>query len=191
MKSLRPVVLVTLAALLAAACASPRARKNAADQKNAAANKGGESESGAAPDVNVEEASLRGKDFQSVDALETIHFDYDSASLKDEQLQTLKNNAEYLKAHAGIEVLVAGFCDERGTIEYNLALGQKRAKEVREYYIRLGVPGKSVATISYGKESPNCSESTEECWAKNRRAETRVRINVSQNGKPKKTEDNE
>jgi len=77
---------------------------------------------------------------------------------------------------------VAGHCDERGTIEYNLALGQRRAKEVRDYYLRLGVSGKSVATISYGKESPLCREANEECWAKNRRAETRIRTGTAANG---------
>ena len=180
MKSLRPLLLISLAALFATACAGAR-RKNAADDasKKAAADKAGSEADTAAPDVNVEEASLRGKDFQSVDALEAIHFDYDSASLKEEQTSTLKNNAEYLKSHPSIEILVAGFCDDRGTTEYNLALGQKRAKEVRDYYIRLGINGKSVATISYGKESPSCSEPNEQCWSQNRRAETRVRVNVA------------
>ena len=70
--------------------------------------------------------------------------------------------------------LVAGHTDERGTVAYNLALGQKRAKEVRDYYIRLGVDGTKLATISYGKEQPACNVSDDECWLKNRRAETRV-----------------
>ena len=186
MKSLRPLIFVALSALLGSACAGARARKNpAADDKKNAAKKPGEGEA-VVPDVNVEEASLRGKNFQNVDALEAIHFDYDSASLKEEQTTTLKNNAEYLKAHGGVEVLVAGFCDDRGTTEYNLALGQKRAKEVRDYYVHLGIPAKSVATISYGKESPSCAEATEDCWTQNRRAETRVRVNASDN--PKKDE---
>ena len=75
--------------------------------------------------------------------------------------------------------MAAGYCDERGTVEYNLALGQKRAKEVREYYIRLGIPGQTLATISYGKEAPLCSASNDDCWAQNRRAETRVRSRIS------------
>ena len=171
--SFRPIVFVTLAVALAAACATP-AGKKAADGKDAAKT-GADAQGGVIPDVNVEEASLRGKDFQTVEGLATIRFDYDSASLKGPQLETLKKNAEYLKAHRAIEVLVAGHCDERGTTEYNLALGQKRAKEVRDYYIRLGVAGLSVATISYGKESPSCAQPTEACWAANRRAETRIR----------------
>jgi peptidoglycan-associated lipoprotein len=170
-KTLRSILMLTLAAGLAA-CSTPRAKK---DQDGKTGAQGDTGPNASIPDVNVEEASLRGKDFQTIDALQTIRFDYDSAALKGPQLDTLKKNAAYLKSHPNVEVLVAGHCDERGTTEYNLALGQKRAKEVRDYYIRLGVSGRAVATISYGKESPTCSEPTEECWAANRRAETRVR----------------
>ena len=172
--NLRRFVILALAAGLSA-CATQGAKKG---QEGKNAGQGEAGQNATIPDVNVEEASLRGKDFQTIDALETIHFDYDSAALKGPQLETLKKNADYLKAHPNIEVLVAGHCDERGTTEYNLALGQKRAKEVRDYYIRLGVAGRSVATISYGKESPTCAESNEECWATNRRAETRVRVSA-------------
>ncbi len=125
--------------------------------------------------IDVIEASLRGEKFQSAEGLQSITFDYDSASLSDEALGTLKANASFLKEHPGLEILAAGFCDERGTVEYNLALGQKRAKEVREYYIRLGLPGTAVATISYGKEDPICTQPTEECWRQNRRADTKAR----------------
>jgi len=69
-------------------------------------------------------------------------------------------------------VQVAGRCDQRGTVAYNLALGQRRATSVRDYYIKLGVSGGRVATISYGKEDPVCEEASEECWSKNRTATT-------------------
>ena len=101
--------------------------------------------------------------------------DYDSASLSEDTLATLKENAAVLKARKGAVALVAGHTDERGTVAYNIALGQKRAKEVRDYYIRLGVDGRKLATISYGKEMPACSTSDEDCWGRNRRAETRLR----------------
>ncbi|MBI4676517.1 MAG: OmpA family protein [Elusimicrobia bacterium] len=136
------------------------------------------------PAVDVTEASIRGSEFTTTPELATIYFEYDSYALKDEALEALKKNAAYLKDHKDLEVLVAGHCDQRGTIEYNLSLGQNRAKGVREYYIRLGVPGKSVATISYGKESPACAEMTEDCWSKNRRAETRVRSRTASAGAP-------
>jgi len=180
MKNLRLFGFIGLAALAAACATAPKKATDTTPAKTASDNP----TPVAQPGVDAEEASLRGKDFQSIEGLTAIHFDYDSAKLKDAQLDALKKNAGYLKDHPNLEVLVAGFCDERGTTEYNLALGQKRAKEVREYYIRLGVPGRSLATISYGKENPSCSEHTESCWAQNRRAETRVRLTVSDNQKP-------
>jgi peptidoglycan-associated lipoprotein len=172
MRSTR-LIATALVLALASGCAGSRAKKDKKEGKDAAANKGPEAPYN--PSVDVTEASLRGDDFVATADLSTIYFDYDSFSLKQSALDALKRNAAYLKDHRDVEVLVAGHCDERGTIEYNLALGQKRAKEVREYYIRLGVDGKAVATISYGREKPNCAESTEECWSKNRRAETLAR----------------
>ena len=187
MNKLRALLFVTLAAFVAGACATPRAKKKGADGMDSAKTQSQQDDGSAAiPEVDVQEASIHGKDFVPVAGLEPIYFDYDSATLKEAQLDILKKNAERIKTRRNEEILVAGFCDDRGTTEYNLALGQKRAKEVREYYIRLGVPGKSVATISYGKESPSCAEQTEECWGQNRRAETRVRQRVSNNGKDEK-----
>lgn len=184
-----PFSLAALAALLAASCAPARRVKKpltAAESQQSAESKAKAGAQGPeaayTPGVDVTEASLRGAEFAAVPGLAPIYFDYDSASLKDASLEALKKNARQLKEQPDMEVLIAGFCDERGTVEYNLALGQKRAKEVREYYIRLGVPGKSIATISYGKESPVCGESSEDCWGKNRRAETRVRARTAANG---------
>lgn len=169
---------IVLAALAAAACAPKQVKQPPAVPQAAAK----PADSLQAPGVETTEASIRGGDFVNVEGVDAIYFDYDSANLSAKALDGLKKNAEYLKAHPSSDVEVAGFCDERGTVEYNLALGQKRAKEVREYYMRLGVPGKSIATISYGKEQPVCSESTEACWAKNRRAETRLRAPTASTG---------
>ncbi len=167
---------VLACALALSGCTSGNMRlKRQAGEGKAGSKTDSESEKPYVPGVEVTEASLRGSEFTSVPELETIHFDYDSATLGDAPLASLKKNAEYLKARDELDVRIAGYCDERGTVEYNLALGQKRAQTVREYYIRLGVPGASLATISYGKESPTCSESTEDCWTQNRRAETGVR----------------
>lgn len=133
-----------------------------------------------APNLEIQEstdteASLRGGEFISQENIVTVNFDYDSSALSDAARQALQNNAAILKTHKDWTVMVEGHCDQRGTIEYNLALGQKRAKEARDYYIRLGVAGNSLGTISYGKEKPLCEEETETCWQKNRRAETKVR----------------
>ena len=170
-----------IAVFLVAGCASNRRLKKELPADKAAADKA--AEPAYTPGVDVTEASLRGGEFAPTPDLAVIYFDYDSFSLKEGSLEALKKNASYLKDHRDLEVLVTGNCDERGTIEYNLALGQKRAKEVREYYVRLGVNGKSVATISYGREKPACAESTEECWAKSRRAETLARSRATGDAK--------
>lgn len=122
------------------------------------------------------EGDIRGTEFTSREGIKTITFDFDRYQLSEQSRDTLKANAELIKARKGWNVVVEGHCDNRGTVEYNLALGQKRAKEVRDYYVMLGVPENVVGTISYGEESPACPEETEECWKVNRRAETKVRL---------------
>jgi peptidoglycan-associated lipoprotein len=127
----------------------------------------------------VEEPSLRGKEYQEVPELQMVYFDLDQATLRLDARATLQKNYGALKQHADWEVLVEGHCDERGTTEYNLALGQRRASAVRGYYMNLGIDGSRIATISYGKEKPLCGEHNEDCWSKNRRAVTKVRISAS------------
>lgn len=123
----------------------------------------------------INETDIRNPEFTSHDGIKTINFGFDKYELTPEAIKILNENAKILKEKKWT-VLVEGHCDERGTIEYNLALGQKRANVVKDYYIRLGVPEGSIGTISYGEESPICKESSEECWAKNRRAETKVNV---------------
>mgnify|MGYP001581632607 CR=1 FL=1 len=135
----------------------------------------------AVPEVDVDEARIRGREFADTKDLRPIRFGYDSYLLDEDARMTLKRNSEFLRSHPDLEMLVEGHCDERGTIEYNLALGQKRAKETRDYYIRLGMPGRNLGTISFGEEIPACEESTEECWAQNRRAQTKVRARTASN----------
>ncbi len=103
--------------------------------------------------------------------LQTVLFDFDSSALRPDAMATLKDNAEKIKAVPGVVVQVAGHCDERGTQEYNLALGERRALAVRNYLIQLGVSGDRLVTISYGKEFPAVQGSDEAAWAQNRRAE--------------------
>lgn len=107
------------------------------------------------------------KELQS--KLKDIYFAYDKYNLSDEAKAITKNLADVLAKNNTIKVTVEGHCDERGTNEYNLALGDKRAKAVKEYLLALGVPAKRVDIISYGEEKPVCTESSEPCWAKNRR----------------------
>jgi len=98
-----------------------------------------------------------------------VLFDFDKFSLKPESRDILKQLAEWLNKNKDKSVLIEGNCDERGTTEYNLALGERRAKEAMKYLVELGVDGKRIKTISYGKERPLDPGHTEEAWAKNRR----------------------
>jgi peptidoglycan-associated lipoprotein len=103
-----------------------------------------------------------------------VFFDYDRYDIKDEGKQTLQRQAAWLKMHPEVTVTVEGHCDERGTREYNLALGARRATSAKDYLVSLGVDASRISTISYGKERPVCVESAESCWALNRRAVTVV-----------------
>jgi peptidoglycan-associated lipoprotein len=123
----------------------------------------------------AEEPSLRGKEYKEVADISTIYFDLDQSSLRSDARDRLGKNYQVIKEHSDWEVLVEGHCDERGTTEYNLGLGQKRAAAVRQYYMSLGMDGSKIATISYGKENPACTEHTEDCWSKNRRGVSKVR----------------
>lgn len=156
-----------------AACSGTSSKRG----KSGAPGAGKEAAASQAPGASeAVEASLRGKVFQAVPALKSVRFDYDAARLTEQAMVVLKANAEWLKRNPRVEVQIQGHCDERGTTAYNLALGQRRARAVRDYYRALGVPAGRLSTISYGEESPLCARSDEECWSVNRRAETLARI---------------
>src|SRR5438105_4080754 len=99
-----------------------------------------------------------------------IFFDSDDFTIRPDQQSTISNDANFLKEHGDLKVTVEGRCDELGSIEYNLALGEKRANEVKNALVKAGVTYDRVSTISYGKERPFCAEPTEECLKQNRRA---------------------
>jgi peptidoglycan-associated lipoprotein len=99
-----------------------------------------------------------------------IYFAFDKYDVKDEYKSDLKAVASWMTKNPNAKLSVEGHCDERGTNEYNLALGDRRAKAVKDFLVSLGVPSSRVDSISYGEEKPLCTEQTEECWAKNRRA---------------------
>lgn len=107
----------------------------------------------------------------SESGLQPVYFDYDSSSLNAEALATLRENAEKIKEVPGVIIQIAGHCDERGTQEYNLALGERRALSVREHLRQLGVSGDRMITISFGEENPAVLGSNEAAWSKNRRCE--------------------
>ena len=101
--------------------------------------------------------------------LQDVLFAFDSYDLSSESRSTVQMNADWLRSNLQVKVEIEGHCDERGTVEYNLALGAKRAKAVRDYLVSLGIAPERLSTISYGEELPLCRESTEGCWQQNRR----------------------
>ncbi len=103
--------------------------------------------------------------------LATIYFDFDRANLTEEAQATLAENARQLQQHPEVNIRIEGHCDERGTVEYNLALGERRAIAAREYLVNFGISPRRITVISYGKERPVDPRHTPDAWAKNRRAE--------------------
>jgi peptidoglycan-associated lipoprotein len=101
--------------------------------------------------------------------MQPVYFDFDQSFIRSEAKEALKANAEWLKAHPQARIRIEGNCDERGTIEYNQALGQRRAASAKKYLTDMGISGHRISLISYGKEKPSCGESAESCWQKNRR----------------------
>ena len=101
--------------------------------------------------------------------LDDVSFDFDSSDLSSRAREVLDVNSQWLRSNAKAKVEIEGHTDSRGTVEYNLALGARRASSVRDYLVSLGIPAERLSTISYGKELQVCQEETESCWARNRR----------------------
>ncbi|UCE82524.1 MAG: peptidoglycan-associated lipoprotein Pal [Deltaproteobacteria bacterium] len=106
---------------------------------------------------------------------ENVHFDFDKYVLTPQAMMVLDEKAVYLRDNRRVRVLIEGHADERGTNEYNLALGDRRANSAKNYLIKSGVDASRFTTISYGEEQPLCNQRNESCWSKNRRAQFRIR----------------
>ena len=109
-------------------------------------------------------------EFTAIEALKGIHFDFDKSDIRPGDATILDTNAAWMKDNPDYLILIEGHCDERGTNEYNLALGERRAKATMSYLVAQGVQADRITLISYGKERPLCAEKNEQCWSKNRRA---------------------
>ena len=114
-------------------------------------------------EVTNEKSGVMAEGFKS------IYFDFDKSFIRDDAMAVMKDNVEWLKANPKAMVRIEGNCDERGTVEYNQALGQRRAASAKKYLTEKGISGSRISLISYGKEKPICTEHTEQCWQKNRR----------------------
>jgi peptidoglycan-associated lipoprotein len=111
-----------------------------------------------------------GSDSGKIDGLQTVFFDYDKASLSADSKKKLQGNADWMKSHGNTRMQVEGHTDARGSIEYNLSLGERRAQSVKSYLTSLGIPAARIAIISYGKEKPLAPGDSEADYSKNRRA---------------------
>jgi len=122
----------------------------------------------APPAVSVPSTSMTAE--QDFDAsVQPIFFDYDTYDIRNDAQAILAKNADYLNRHPDVKIVIGGYCDERGSDEYNLVLGQNRAEAAKTALVTAGIAADRIRVISYGKEKPFCTDSTEECWQLNRR----------------------
>jgi peptidoglycan-associated lipoprotein len=114
--------------------------------------------------------AMSAEEIEKSGLLKEVFFDFDKAEIREQDRAALSQNADALKRFDFLRITVEGHCDERGTVEYNLALGERRAMAAHDYLVSLGVPADRLKTVSYGKEVPACAQSSEDCWQRNRRA---------------------
>ncbi len=169
---MRKLVLSTAAAVLLAACGTTPENQNPATAPGGA--------SSAAPGVSAPGASVQPvtagavdsdplKDARNVLSKRTVYFDFDSDAIRPEFAPVVEAHAKYLHDHRTAKMLIQGSADERGSREYNLALGQRRADALRQRLTLLGATSPQIETVSLGEEKPVCMAQTEDCWSKNRR----------------------
>lgn len=158
----RKLMFTFVAVALVAACAS---KKKSSDESTPMTS---------AADTAVESTPMSfdasGSDSGKIAGLETVHFEFDKSNITADNKKILQSNADWIKKNANYKVQVEGHCDARGTIEYNLALGERRANAVKAYLVSLGVPTARLSVISYGKEKPLDPSDSDAAYAKNRRA---------------------
>ena len=135
---------------------------------------GGSADASAHVTVNAAPAVAKAPGMSAEDEfkanVQDVFFDYDTYSLRSDAEGTLTKNASYLASHPDVKVVIGGYCDDRGSDEYNLALGQNRANSAQKVLVDNGVAASRIHVISYGKEKPFCAQATEACWQQNRRA---------------------
>ncbi len=160
------LTVVAVAALLFAGCAKKTTVEESHPAKSAAIEQGEKPAGG---------ATTRGVSMVQEPSSHTVYFAFDRSELDAAAHGILDANAAWLTAHSGSSITIEGNCDERGSREYNLALGQRRADSVRDYLVSHGVSASSIDTVSFGEERPVCQGTGEACWAQNRHADIVVR----------------
>src|SRR5262245_54428635 len=160
------LALLTGASLIALGCASNKKVTTTAPPPPAETETKAPPPEETAPPPPPKEEADTGTQASLTDAF----FDYDDASLRTDAKSALEGDAKYLEAHTASKAVIEGHCDERGSVEYNLALGERRAKAAKDFLVSYGIPDSRLTTISYGKERPFDPGHDESAWAKNRRA---------------------
>jgi peptidoglycan-associated lipoprotein len=164
-----------LCAVLATGCATETVKKTEVPTgQSASASTGAPATARSAPNSNPSQAgssldALREGKPPASGPLKDIYFEFDSSALSAQARSVLQTNAGWLKANPAAQVEIEGHCDERGTTEYNLALGAKRARGAMDYLVSLGIAASRIKTVSYGEELPLCKEKSEDCYRNNRR----------------------
>ncbi|MFA5353217.1 MAG: peptidoglycan-associated lipoprotein Pal [Thermodesulfovibrionales bacterium] len=186
MKPLSIIVLLFSLSLFFIQGCSPKRTVRPADEQTETQQTGASSEEGReslsgegkGPSENITERQLSElkegegiKDGREIESgLRDIYFDFDSYAVREDAKPALRKLAAALSRDKKLKAIIEGYCDDRGTTEYNLGLGDRRALAVKSYLVSLGIPSSKIETISYGEEKPLCTEQTEDCWTKNRRA---------------------
>ena len=160
------------AVLLLAACETPSDQTGTTSGQGAAGKSSSVDRGSAGTGTTTAKRPL--STILTVDVGDRVFFDFDKYSLKAKARQTLERQATFLKNNAGVKVILQGHADERGTREYNLALGERRASAAKNYLVALGINPNRITIISYGKERPAVAGSNEAAWSQNRRAVTTI-----------------
>jgi len=174
---------VALLALVSTGCARMMAQSEDGGSVNADGTPGS-SGSGGGSGTGMTRAGRSGggmaerppiKEFHPATEMVDVHFDFDRYDIRAEDQPVLESNAAWLRTNKGYLVLIEGHTDERGTVEYNVALGERRAKSTQNYLVSHGVDSRRISIISYGENRQLCTDASENCWAKNRRAHFRIK----------------
>ena len=163
----------TLVFFLAACSTTP---KDTADSSGSGSSSSSSDVSSTSSDAGSDSASIEpgSQEDLIVNVGDRVFFNYDSSELDSDAQELLQDQVAWLKQYSNVSIIVEGHCDERGTREYNLALGEKRAQSVKNYIISLGISSDRLSTISYGKERPAVIGSNDGAWAQNRRSVTKI-----------------
>lgn len=179
--SMRPVVFGIMAAMICVGCVRQATTTLTGGPTGAAQGAAGSSGpndgsgSRQAPAAKSGAARVAPGQFAEAAQLGDVHFEFDKYEIGPDQAKVLDATADWLRTESRVLVLVEGHCDERGTAEYNVALGDRRAKATMNYLVAHGVAKTRLSALSYGEQRPACDQHTEQCWAKNRRAHFRVK----------------